>query len=142
MLIHPISAHLCFAFPVQPLSVSHSTDVCTAEVKNIRNMHVLSANQISDIFQFNDNLTYSYSISRALEYESSCPEVFYKKVVLRKFAKFTGKHLCQSLFLNKVAGLRPAKRIKDLIISFLESIQSLLYHSYFLFFHVYLMSKG
>ena len=30
-----------------------------------------------------------------------------KKVVLRNFAKFKGKHLCQSLFFNKVAGLRP-----------------------------------
>ena len=30
-----------------------------------------------------------------------------KKGVLRIFAKFTGKHLCQSLFFNKVAGLRP-----------------------------------
>ena len=29
-----------------------------------------------------------------------------KKDVLRNCAKFTGKHLCQSLFLNKVAGLR------------------------------------
>ena len=29
------------------------------------------------------------------------------KEVLRNFAKFTGKHLCQSLFFNKVAGLRP-----------------------------------
>ena len=29
------------------------------------------------------------------------------KCVLINFAKFTGKHLCQSLFLNKVAGLRP-----------------------------------
>ena len=27
-----------------------------------------------------------------------------KKGVLKNFAKFTGKHLCQSLFLNKVAG--------------------------------------
>ena len=27
--------------------------------------------------------------------------------VLRNFAKFTGKHLCQTLFYNKVAGLRP-----------------------------------
>ena len=27
-----------------------------------------------------------------------------RKDVLRNFAKFTGKHLCQSLFLNKVAG--------------------------------------
>ena len=33
------------------------------------------------------------------------PEVFYKKGVLKNFAKFTGKHLCQSLFFNKVAGL-------------------------------------
>ena len=32
--------------------------------------------------------------------------MFYKKGVLRNFAKFTGKYLCQSLF-NKVAGLRP-----------------------------------
>ena len=38
---------------------------------------------------------------------SSHPEVFCKKGVLRNFAKFTGKHLCQSLFFNKVAGLRP-----------------------------------
>ena len=30
-----------------------------------------------------------------------------KKGVLRNFAKFTGKHLCRSLFFNKVAGLRP-----------------------------------
>ena len=29
------------------------------------------------------------------------------KSVLRNFAKFTGKHLCQSLFFNEVAGLRP-----------------------------------
>ena len=28
-----------------------------------------------------------------------------KKGVLRNFAEFTGKHLCQSLFFNKVAGL-------------------------------------
>ena len=34
---------------------------------------------------------------------SSRPEVFCKKGVLENFA---GKHLCQSLFLNKVAGLR------------------------------------
>ena len=43
---------------------------------------------------------------------SSRPEVFCKKGVLRNFAKFTGKHLCQSLFFNKVAGLRPATLLK------------------------------
>ena len=38
---------------------------------------------------------------------SSRQEVFCEKGVLRNFTKFTGKHLCQSLFFNKVAGLRP-----------------------------------
>ena len=33
---------------------------------------------------------------------SSCPEVFYKKGVLKNFAKFTGKHQCQRLFLIKL----------------------------------------
>ena len=33
------------------------------------------------------------------------PEVFYEKGVLRTFAKFTGKHLCQSLLCNRVASL-------------------------------------
>ena len=36
---------------------------------------------------------------------SSRPEVFCKKGVPRNFAKFRGKHLCQSLFFNKVAGV-------------------------------------
>ena len=34
---------------------------------------------------------------------SSHPEVFCKECVLRNFAKFTGKHKCQSFFFNKVA---------------------------------------
>ena len=33
---------------------------------------------------------------------SSRPKVFCKKGVLRNFAKFTGKHLCQRLFFNKL----------------------------------------
>ena len=32
-------------------------------------------------------------------------EVFYKKNVLKNFAKFTVKHLCQSLCFNKVGGI-------------------------------------
>ena len=41
-----------------------------------------------------------------LSCRSSRPEVFRKKGVFRNFAKFTGKHLRQSLFFNKVVGLR------------------------------------
>ena len=32
--------------------------------------------------------------------------------VLRNFTKSTGKHLCQSLFFNKVAGLGPPTLLK------------------------------
>ena len=46
----------------------------------------------------------SSSVS-SFKLRSSRPEVFCKKGVLRNFAKFTGKHLCQGLFLNKVAGV-------------------------------------
>ena len=35
-----------------------------------------------------------------------------RKGILRNFAKFTGKNLCQSLFFNKVAGLRFATLIE------------------------------
>ena len=53
---------------------------------------------------FSDNLRLLFvwlililSIARSIR-----PEVFCKKGVLRNFAIFTGKHLCQSLFFNKV----------------------------------------
>ena len=38
--------------------------------------------------------------------------VFYKKGVVRNFAKFTRKHLCQSLSFNRVADLRPGSLFK------------------------------
>ena len=47
----------------------------------------------------------------ATKHRNSCPEVFCKKGVLRNFAKFTGKHLCQSLFLIKLLAL-PCNFIK------------------------------
>ena len=37
--------------------------------------------------------------------KGSHPVVFCEKSVLKNFAKFTEKHICQSLF-NKVAGFR------------------------------------
>ena len=45
-------------------------------------------------------------------FRSSRPEVFCKNGVLKNFAKFTEKQLCQSIFFNKVAGLRPATFLK------------------------------
>ena len=40
------------------------------------------------------------------------PGVFNKKVVLKNFTKFSGKHLYRSLFFNKVAGFRPVTLLK------------------------------
>ena len=50
------------------------------------------------------SLIFDKNISFQLKDRSSHLEVFCKKGVLRNFAKFTGKHLCQRLFFNKVAG--------------------------------------
>ena len=46
------------------------------------------------------------------EDRSSRPEVFRKIGVLRNFTKFTGKHLCQIHFFNKVARLRLVTLLK------------------------------
>ena len=59
------------------------------------------------------DFTFSRGVFRTLlNVRSSRLEVFCKKDVLRNFAKFTGKHLRQSLSFNKVAGLRPATLLK------------------------------
>ena len=38
--------------------------------------------------------------------------MFYGKAFLKNFAKFTEKHLCQSLFFNKIVGWRPVTLLK------------------------------
>ena len=47
-----------------------------------------------------------------VKFRSSRPEEFCKKGVLINLAKLTRKHLCQSLFFNKIARLRPATLLK------------------------------
>ena len=47
----------------------------------------------------------------SLDYQKQPPEVFCKKDVLRNFTKFTGKHLCQSLFFNKIVGLETLAQV-------------------------------
>ena len=46
--------------------------------------------------------SYIYLIIDKKIFRSSRPGVFCKKGVLRNFANFTGKHLCESLFLIKL----------------------------------------
>ena len=43
--------------------------------------------------------------------------MFYKKSAVKIFAKSTGKRMCQSLFFNKVVGLRPVTLLKTRLIA-------------------------
>ena len=49
--------------------------------------------------------------TKMTENRSSHPELLCK-IVFRNFAKLTGQLVCQSLFFNKVAGLRPKTLLK------------------------------
>ena len=53
-----------------------------------------------------ENLTVFLCFQGEEKVGSSRQEVLCEKGVLRNFTKFTRKHLCRSLFFNKVAGLR------------------------------------
>ena len=55
-----------------------------------------------------------------MQIRSSYWRCFVKKRVLENFSKFTGKHLCQGLFFNKVAGLRIFSDILDRARSYLS----------------------
>ena len=46
----------------------------------------------------------------SIELRTSCPEMFCKKDVLKNFAKFAGKHFCQSIFFNKVEACNLIKK--------------------------------
>ena len=63
-----------------------------------------------------------------VSYRSSHPEVFCKKGVLKDFTKFTEKHLCQSLFFNKVAGLRPGTLIHVVFCEFCEILKNTFFY--------------
>ena len=63
-----------------------------------------------------NNKVLLYFIRYHCHCEKHLPEMFYKKGVLKNLTKFTGKHLCQSLFFNKVCNfiknIRPATLLK------------------------------
>ena len=61
---------------------------------------------VSQYEALTDFLAYVVLVCSIFRYNH--PEVFCKKGILRNFGKFTGKHMCLSLLLNEVAGLRPA----------------------------------
>ena len=57
-------------------------------------------------------------------FRSSCSQIFFKKGVLKNFAKFTGKRLCQNPFFNNVAGLRLHRCFPVIFAKFLRTLFS------------------
>ena len=60
----------------------------------------------SNFLSFDSRVFIFFAFLFRLTTEAATGGVFFKKGALRNLAKFTGKNLCQSLFFNKVAGLR------------------------------------
>ena len=80
-----------------------------------KSLFITDDKELSKIFnEYNTNIvkntTGTAPVKVSSQYER--PEVFCKKAVVNIFAKFTGKHLCQSLFCNKVTGHRPATLLR------------------------------
>ena len=73
-------------------------------IKVFRSMSILS---IPTLFYPQMHNSYM-QIPNIFRTSSSRPEVFCEKVTLKNFAKYIEKHLCQSLFFNKILGLRLA----------------------------------
>ena len=69
--------------------------------------------ELSDCgFESSCNISDLYSYYQRQNYRSNHRRCSVRKGVLRNFGKFTEKRLCQGLFFNKVAGLRPATLFK------------------------------
>ena len=69
-------------------------------IKKILREHIISLRMVC---VFSENI---------IPVRSSHQRCSVRNDVLRNFTKFRGKHLCQSLFFNKVSGLRPATLLK------------------------------
>ena len=101
--IHAAKMHL------KPQKFRSSHRSCS--VKKVCNFIIRKRLQYCEVFKntyFEKHLWAAASENQHLnhKFRSSPPEVFCKKGVLKKFAKFTVKHLSQSFLFNKVASLR------------------------------------
>ena len=81
-------------------------------VESFSNIYNLSSfnSYVFSLFSFSFHVRISYFL--LTPYRSSYHRSSIKQGVFKNFAKSTGKHLCQSLFSNEVAGLRSATVLK------------------------------
>ena len=81
--------------------------ICLGQGKDCKKLKLMSFGNcsIKKLFKFQDNAVHFISFITV----HGRPEVLCKNGIVKNFA---GKHLCQGLFFNKVAGLRPATLLK------------------------------
>ena len=94
----------------------HMTNICWNIKQNNKKKFLSCSNVLVTIMGL---LQKTISTNSTAEIWSSYLRSSGKKCILRNFAKFTGKGLCQSLFFHKVAGLRSS--IKFLRTQFLQN---------------------
>ena len=109
---HGVLYHLVFLYFSTALQVDfvlHNKKITAVkDFKAAQPMRGLILDQCNEKIKFITNLCCPFSTN----YRRSHQRCSMKKSFLRNFTKFTGKHLCQSLFFNKVADLRPATLLK------------------------------
>ena len=94
--------------PRTPVSVKNFLNRSQNTIVYAKELKLVRFDMITFIFMM---VTLIFCVSR-IGVRSSHQRCSMKEGVLRNFTKFTEKHLCQSLFFNKVADLRPATLLK------------------------------
>ena len=101
--------------PVFPnyFSVCYDYEICTAnQMTGFYMRATLAFNELNWKKTYYNEAFISSHNHILVTSRSGRPGLFCKKGVLRSFAKFTEKRLCQSLFFNKVVGPRPVTLLK------------------------------
>ena len=80
-------------------------NISIVQIQGCINNMILSNTQLAFTCSQLTAETPEQCVKSVFKVRSSHPEVFYKKGVLRNFTNFTGKHLCQCPFFDKVTDL-------------------------------------
>ena len=73
----------------------------------LQQKYYVGINNLSDYLHMVNSIQKYTELMWSTVHRSTHQGYFLKKGVLGNFKKFTGKYMCQSLFFNKVGGLRP-----------------------------------
>ena len=91
----------------------YRAEIVQLEIRKVNSIdrNVILAKRRTVLFAFDPALHVTLDVvksaHRHIENYSTEAVVFHKKGTFKNITKFTGKHLCQSLFVNKFAGMKP-----------------------------------